>query len=161
MLARLKNICAWLCLLAAFTLRAETISVCPTKTGIGWLEKTKSGALVLHLEGSYYDMGVEQATLLQDQTQMAVRTLKNMIHSKVPVLPADWSIVLLDKYLYQKEAGFIPEEFKQEMQGLADASHVDVRFIHVAHALDLSDQLRDRGRLGTRHQRPRSLFHPQ
>lgn len=123
-----------LALACATSIHAETIAVCPTKTGTGWLERTASGALVLHLEGSYYDMGVQQATLLREQIEGATRTLLYTLKKKIPVLPASWSIWLLDRFVFRKEAPFIPKEYLDEMQGLADASGVDLRLIHVAHA---------------------------
>ena len=90
------------------SLRAEVAGVCKTKTGTGWLEKTAQSDLVLHLEGSYYDMGRQHATLLAEQTKAAVRTLEHTIHKQVPFLPASWVIAAIDKFVYQKEAPFIP-----------------------------------------------------
>lgn len=123
-----------LALTCATSIHAETIKVCPTKTGTGWLEKTASGALGLHLEGSYYDMGVQQGTLLHEQIEGATRTFENLLTKEVPILPASWSMALLDWYVFQKEAPFIPKDSMDEMQGLADASGVDLRIIHVVHA---------------------------
>jgi predicted choloylglycine hydrolase len=122
-------------LLPALMLHAETISVYKTKTGTGWLEKTPQGAMVLHLEGSYYDMGVQQAKLLSEQTQIAPRTIKHLLKKQIPVLPASWTMSLIDRFVFQKEAPFIPKEYLDEMQGLADASGVDLRMVHVAAAI--------------------------
>ncbi len=115
--------------------QAETLGVCRTRSGTGWLEKTGQGDLVLHLQGSYYDMGFEHATLLRDQTQAAVRSLKYTIHKKTPLLPSSWVIGAIDKFVFQKEAPYLPREYLEEMQGLADASGVDLKIIHAAQAL--------------------------
>ena len=80
-------------------------------------------------------MGWQQATLLAEQTKTAVQSLKYTIHKQVPFLPTSWVIAALDEFLYQREAPFIPTEFKEEMQGLADASKVDPKIIHVAQAI--------------------------
>jgi len=117
-----------------FQANAETLGTCKTKTGTGFLEKTSQGDLVLHLEGSYYDMGFQHATLFSDQTQIAVRAGRNSIRHQYPYLPFSWVIAFLNTFVYEKAAPYIPQEYKDEMQGLADVSGVSLKLIHAAHA---------------------------
>ena len=114
---------------------AETVAVCPTGTGTGWLERTAPGGLVLHLEGSYYDMGVQHGSLLREQVQQAPTVLESFLKKKAPFLPVSWSVWLLDTLIFQRAEPYIPREYLEEMRGIADASGVSLRHIRAAHAI--------------------------
>ena len=132
----MKKLAVFFLALAAFApgLRAEVLGVHRTASGAGWLERTEQGDLVLHLEGAYYDMGVEQASLLGPDTRMALRSAKNAIRMEYPFLPPSWGISLIHKYVYLKSAPFVPATFKDELRGLSDASGVPFETIAALHA---------------------------
>ncbi|HUT54936.1 MAG TPA: C45 family peptidase [bacterium] len=115
-------------------LRAEVLAVHRTTSGTGWLERTDQDDRVLHLEGSYYDMGVEQARLLGPDAEMAVRSGKNAMLMAYPFLPPSLDIRLIYKYVYLKSAPFVPATFKDELRGLSDASGVPFATIAALHA---------------------------
>ena len=121
--------------LGSFGLRAEVLGTCPTATGTGWLERSEQGDLILHLQGSYHDMGVEHAKLLGPDTGLALRSAKNSIHHEVPFLPASLSVRLIYQFFGKKQAAFIPPQFLEEMKGLAEAGGVPMNTIVALHAM--------------------------
>lgn len=115
--------------------RAEVLGVYKAPTGTGWLERTDQGDLVLHLAGSYYDMGYEHARLGGEQTQMALRAAKNSLRMQFPWLPFSSAVWLINKYVWEKAAPHVPAEFKEEMRGLSEASGVPLETIQAAHSI--------------------------
>ena len=113
---------------------AEVLSVCKTETGSGWLERSDHGDLILHLEGSYYDMGYQHGMLLKKETELVVRSARYSVHRKYPFLPFSLIVSLIHEYVYEKQAPYIPPEFAEEMKGLADASGVSLKEIQALHS---------------------------
>lgn len=133
---QLKKLAVFFLVLAAFIpgARAEVLAVHKTGSGTGWLEKTDQGDVVLRLEGTYYDMGEEQARLLGRDTEMALRSGKNAIRMSYPFIPPSLGIKAIYKYVYLKSAPFMPATFKDEMRGLADTSGIPFETIAALHA---------------------------
>ena len=122
-------------LLGLSPLRAETLRVCKTPTGVGWLERTAEGDRILHLQGSFYDMGWQHAKLLAEDTRSALRSAKFMLWLNQPLMPSSVTMRLIHREVSEKQAPFIPADFIAEMQGMADASGVSLATIEAIHSL--------------------------
>jgi predicted choloylglycine hydrolase len=118
----------------ALGLRAEVLGVYETGTGTGWLERSESGYLILHLEGTYYDMGYQQGKLLEEECEITVNSMRSLIKHYLPIASFKLIKILLYKVYYEKEDSYVPLEFKQEMKGLADATGSPVKDIQALHS---------------------------
>jgi len=114
---------------------AQTLGICKTETGTGWLERSDQGDLILHLEGSYYDMGYQHGKLLEDEGRLSLRAIKTSIRKEMPLFPLPFVTWYLHTFIYKKQAAFIPGYFKEEMLGAADATGVSLRQLQAYHAL--------------------------
>ncbi len=80
----------------------------------GWLEE-REGVKILHLNGSYYDMGYQHGFLLSDEIGEVMRAqlvlFENAGYTSEKLLEI-WTI--MDDYL--------PHEYHEEMQGMADGA---------------------------------------
>lgn len=89
----------------------------------GWLEE-RNGVKILHLNGSYYDMGYQHGFLLRDEIGEALRAqltyFENNGYLYEKILEV-WNI--MDDYL--------PHEYKDEMQGMADGAGMSFEDIAV------------------------------
>lgn len=82
----------------------------------GWLEERK-GVRILHLNGSYYDMGYQHGFLLKDDIQESMRAQLTFFEDhgySYERLLEVWDI--MDEYL--------PYEYKEEMQGMAEGAEI-------------------------------------
>ncbi|MFC1888652.1 C45 family autoproteolytic acyltransferase/hydrolase, partial [Thermodesulfobacteriota bacterium] len=116
-------------------LHAEVLGVCETGTGIGWLERSEFGDLILHLDGSYYDMGFQHGSLLAEEGRHSIRAIRAMIRKARPLIPMlviEW---YLHRFVYSRQAPHIPTEFKEELRGGAEATGVPLKRIEALHAL--------------------------
>ena len=96
----------------------------------GWLEE-QNGVKILHLNGSYYDMGYQHGFLLKDEIRESMRT----------------QLVFFDNhgYSYEKILGignimnnYLPPEYIEEMQGMAKGADMpsdDILVINTMPAL--------------------------
>ena len=82
----------------------------------GWLEE-HNGIKILHLYGSYYDMGYQQGFLLASEIGESMRAQLHSFESK------GYSY---DKLLeiWDTMEPFLPDEYKEEMRGMADGSGI-------------------------------------
>lgn len=88
--------------------------------GPAYLEKTGE-TRVLHLRGSYYDMGYQHGSLLKDEIVVGsklIRVIGTVAWKK------NYSEGIREAW--QRTSPFIPEKYKQEMQGMADATGLSV-----------------------------------
>ena len=88
----------------------------------GWLEEC-DGVKILHVNGSYYQMGYQQGSFLQDEIKQNIRMMDSWLEQRgfsYDDLLALWAVM--------KE--YLPEMYKDEMQGMADS--VDVSFEQIA-----------------------------
>jgi len=135
----LKKIVNWAVAFAilgfSFCLNAETLGVYKTESGAGWLEKTGNGQLILHLKGTYYEMGYQQGKLLKNECLLTMNSVKGLLRDYLPIAPFGLTRKLLYRYIYQKEAPYIPPEFQEEMKGLADATGAKLKDIQALHSM--------------------------
>lgn len=122
-------------LLLPASLHAEVLGVCETGTGTGWLERSEAGDLILHLEGSYYDMGFQHGILLAEEGRHSIRAIRSTIRKARPFIPMFVIEWYLHRFVYRKQAPHIPTAFKEEMRGGAEASGVPLKRIEALHAL--------------------------
>jgi predicted choloylglycine hydrolase len=80
----------------------------------GWLEE-RDGIRILHLYGSYYEMGYQHGILLNDEVHVNFRAWMNWAEQKGFTYQK-----LLDAWLLMQP--YIPARYLEEMQGLADAT---------------------------------------
>jgi hypothetical protein len=114
--------------------RAETLARCARPSGEGWLERTADGVRVMHLKGTYYDMGYEHAKLMEEETQFALRAARSTLMTNLPLVPFSAAVKLIHLQVYQRSEPYIPAEFKEEMRGLADGSGVRREWIEALQA---------------------------
>ncbi len=72
---------------------------------------------VLHLKGSYYDMGFQHGVLMKDEVVAA----SQLVHM-VGQLAWEKDFLASVKEAWERTSPFIPEKFKEEMRGLAEAT---------------------------------------
>jgi hypothetical protein len=93
----------------------------------GWFE-VRDGVKILHLSGSYYDMGYQHGYLLKDEIQENMRAqlifFENHSFSYDKILSI-WNV--MDDYL--------PNEYKEELQGLADGSGLSFNDVAVINTM--------------------------
>ncbi len=97
---------------------AETTIVNVSALDGGWLEE-RNGVKILHLNGSYYDMGYQHGFLLKDEIQESMRT--QLVFFEDSGFPYEKILEIgdiMDDYL--------PSEYKEEMQGMADGADMSL-----------------------------------
>lgn len=89
----------------------------------GWIKEI-DGVTVVHLKGSYYEMGYQYGSLVREK---CLQTLRAFIHD------AELSGVtyedLVDKWNVKKE--FVPQDHIDELQGLADSLDLTLEYVSV------------------------------
>lgn len=109
----------------------------------GWVEKIGPSAnetTVLYLRGTSYEMGFQQGKLLKDEMEDSLDKALGCCYEyvgkelKLPLVAKPVTDFLLDE-AYRRMAPYIPNDDKEEMQGLADGSGIPLRQIHRLHAL--------------------------
>ena len=95
----------------------------------GWIEDV-DGVTVLHLSGSYYDMGFQHGDLLKDKIKQNLRIQINYFEQN------NWSY---DKILdaWNESNTYLPQCYKDEMQGMADGSELPFEDIAVLNTIPL------------------------
>jgi len=93
------------------------------------LEWTADGrARVLYVSGTPYERGYQQGRLLREEVR------DNLLYLYDKVLDKYHFEELLDES-YERQRPFIPQEYIDEMQGLAHGSRLPLRVVHAIHAL--------------------------
>jgi len=93
----------------------------------GWLEESE-GVKILHLNGSYYDMGYSHGFLLKEEIQANMRILFDYFHEmgfSNTTLLQSWNIL----------KNCIPDKFMLELQGIADGSNSSIQDIGIYNML--------------------------
>ena len=80
----------------------------------GWIEEYNEFT-ILHLNGSYYEMGFQHGLLLKDEIKENYRAFLNYTE------PFGWNYSFY-VWLWNEIKDYIPQEYKEEMQGMADGS---------------------------------------
>jgi hypothetical protein len=91
--------------------------------GGGWLEQ-RDGIRILHLKGSFYEMGVQHGTLLKDEVLVNNNAFLHWANKQgfsYDDLLASWLLM----------QPFIPARYIEEMQGIADATGLSLEEIAV------------------------------
>ena len=89
----------------------------------GWLEE-RDGVKILHLSGSNYEMGYQHGYLLKNEIEENMRIMFGFLFQKgysYSDLLEIWNVM----------EGFLPQEYKDEMQGMADGSGMSYETIAV------------------------------
>jgi|GEM_PF-2306276 len=114
---------------------AEVLGVYKTESGTGWLEKSEQGDLILHLEGTYYDMGLQQGNLLKKEVRLSLDCVKGLLHHYDPLVPMSVASAILYEYTYAKEIPYIPLKYQVELRGVAEGAGVDLKTLQSVHGL--------------------------
>lgn len=105
----------------------DSNSVTVSTTGEGWLEK-RDGISILHIGGSYYDMGYQHGYLLKDLIPINLRAqLSYFEENDYP-----YSRIL---QTYYDMNDTLPSQFYEEMQGMADGSGLPFEDIAVLNTI--------------------------
>lgn len=83
---------------------------------------------VLYVSGSAYDRGYQHGVLLRDEIQHNLGALYEGALEK-------FNVEELFDEAYERQRPFIPQEYVEEMHGLAHGSRMPLRIIHAIHAL--------------------------
>src|SRR5690606_38388792 len=119
---------AWL-LLAVASLHAKTLG----RYGAGWLEEI-DGYLVLHLEGTHREMGVQHGKLLGDHIRQNVEFL---VHDKGETALAELGPLGLTpnaviSQIVNIQRKHVPQKYWEEIEGLAEGSGLSVEDVQAA-----------------------------
>ncbi len=95
----------------------------------GWSEEV-DGTLVIHLKGTPYEMGYQRGHFAKEKVLLTLARFDGMLdRAKQEVgLPKFAANLILD-ITYQLCSPYIPDRYKREMEGLADASGCDLQTI--------------------------------
>lgn len=121
-----------LCIFSASPVFADVIARC----GKGYLEEI-DGYLVLHLKGTPYEMGFQHGRLLKDKCQSLVHELFEVQGKKaeVEILGMKLSAEQAINVIFNLQRKFIPEQYIEEMQGLAAGAEIDEKRVFVANSI--------------------------
>ena len=118
----------------------------PQKGRIGTIGKGDAEITVLYLEGGPYEMGFQHGKLLKDKVKACLsKVLDNcykqiaaeLLKGQPPGLARPLANAFMDE-AYKKMEPFVPDEYKEEMKGLAEGADVplaDVRRVHAIPAI--------------------------
>lgn len=103
----------------------------------GWAEEV-DGALVIHLKGTPYEMGYQRGYFAKEKVQLSLDLFEGLLEQAKQEmgLPRFAAHLILD-ITYQLCAPYIPDRYKREMEGLADASGCDLKMIRRGHVISV------------------------
>ncbi len=102
------------------TIAAEAPRKLLKESGPAYLEQIGEER-VLHLKGTHYDMGFQHGTLMKEEIEAA-----SMVLRVVGVASWDGDFQASLRQAWARAEKFIPEKFKQEIKGMADATGMTV-----------------------------------
>jgi isopenicillin-N N-acyltransferase like protein len=111
-------------------LRIETIARC----GKGWLDKV-DGALVLHLEGSPYEMGYQHGALLKEHVRQNLKTLLEVKASEftlAKVGPLKVTPRAAIELILKIQEPFVSDRSWEELEGVAAGADVPLADVRAA-----------------------------
>lgn len=79
----------------------------------GWLE-VRDGVKILHISGSNYEMGYQHGSLLKEEVKQDIRGFLNYSWHNISYLLSIWNVM----------KDYVPQEYIEEMQGLADGAGI-------------------------------------
>jgi len=87
---------------------------------------------VLYLKGEPYDLGYIHGCTLKEEV--------NALYDSLLIAAGRYASPYLLDVAYKQLEEYIPQDYKDEMQGLADGAGIDVKLVHRVHAIpDLSE----------------------
>lgn len=103
----------------------------------GWAEEV-DGTLVLHLAGSPYEMGYQRGYFARDKVLLTLDLFESLLKlaQQEMGLPRTATHFLLD-LTYQLCSPFIPDRYKRELEGIADASGCDLQMLRRGHIISV------------------------
>src|SRR3954452_33644 len=121
-----------LLLLSNSASRAEVVARC----GQGFLENI-AGYRVLHLKRKPYEMGYQQGTLLSDACKSLFQYLfeGKLKETKIEYLGVKLPIKQAIAAIFAMQKPYIPQRYIEEMQGMADALHMDAQTVFLANSI--------------------------
>ncbi len=93
----------------------------------GWIEE-REGVTILHISGSYYDMGYQHGDLLKDKIQENFRAQLSYFED------TGWTYNKILE-VWDDMKGNLPQEYKDEIQGMADGSGLPFNDIAVLNTI--------------------------
>ncbi len=89
----------------------------------GWVEE-KDNITILHVSGSYYEMGYQHGYLLKEKVQQNIRAFLHFAEQYLPLneFLAYWNI----------SKSYVPSEYIEEIQGIADGANISFNDIVTA-----------------------------
>ena len=124
--------CLVLVLLTGGLSRAEVVARC----GSGYLE-TIDGYRVLHVKGTPYEMGYQHGALLSDDCKSLLQYMfdEKLKETKIEYLGVQVPIQQAVSAIFALQRPYIPTRYIEEMQGLANALHIDPQTVFVANSI--------------------------
>lgn len=113
---------------------AETLGVKETPTGVGWLERSDQGDLILHVAGSWHDIGIQESALLKSEARIAIRSAKFSIWLSAPYVPVSVALQQIYKNVTKYQLANYPPMFREEMEAIAEESGYPLELIANLHA---------------------------
>lgn len=103
----------------------------------GWSEEV-DGALVVHLKGTPYEMGYQRGYFAGDKVRLNLDLFDGLLKlaEQEVGLPRIAANLLLD-ITYALCSPYIPDRYKREMEGMADASGCDLKVIRRGHVISV------------------------
>jgi hypothetical protein len=93
----------------------------------GWIEEYDDFT-ILHLNGSYYEMGYQHGSLLGEEIEQNFRAFLNFTE------PGGWDYEFY-VWLWSQLEDYVPQKYKDEMQGMADGSGMSVMNISIGNIM--------------------------
>jgi hypothetical protein len=122
-----------ICIVLTFPI-AQGISFNPTQSNAqspsranlldgGWLEE-RENVTILHVNGSNYQMGYQHGYLLREKVQENIRAFLHFANTSISydALLAMWDTMSV----------YVPQEYKEELQGIADGANISFDDITVS-----------------------------
>src|SRR5262249_42990396 len=91
-----------------------------------------AGYPVLRLRGSPYERGYQHGFLFREEVRASVQGFLSYVYHEFPL--GKYAAQALLDYAYHCFLPFIPQSYREEMQGLADGAGLPLRDIHRVHA---------------------------
>jgi len=89
----------------------------------GWLEE-RDNVTILHVNGSNYQMGYQHGYLLREKVQENIRAFLHFANTSISY---DWLLAKWDTM-----SVYVPQEYKDELQGIADGANISFNDISVS-----------------------------
>ena len=89
-----------------------------------WVRKY-NGHQIMLVRGTHYEMGYQHGAMLSEETKEDLRAYLNAVGQSESEL----------LQVYNRGAPYLPQDYKDEMQGLSDSSGISIDDIHAAHTI--------------------------